>query len=101
MSDEKPLRDRVTSPTINVSRVVGTAIRLGIASLIVGVLLAVLRINPIEMWRSLWKWTQNGLVDLVGTGIEGIGLVVTLVVTGAIVVVPLWFIGKLLSNKRD
>ena len=86
---------------INVATVLRTVVCLVVASLLVGILLAVFRIHPIKMWMSLWHWVQNGLVDLIGTGIEGIGLVVTLIVTGAIVVLPIWAIGKLLGSRKD
>lgn len=80
--------------------VLGTLLRLGIASLIVGALLAVFKLNPIEMWKTLWRWIETGLADLFGTGLEGISLVLTLVATGAIIVLPVWIVGKLLSARR-
>lgn len=77
-----------------------TALRLGIASLIVGGLLAVLRIDPIEMWQTLWRWVTEGVAELFDTGIEGVALVITLVATGAVIVIPIWIVSKLLSARR-
>lgn len=96
MSDETPRR--FSAPDGRV--VLGTILRLGIASLIVGALLAVFKLNPVQMWKTLWHWIENGLVDLFGTGLEGISLVITLVATGAIIVIPIWIIGKLLSARK-
>ena len=100
MSEHHPLRDRITSPTLKLGALVGTLVRLGVASLIVGALLAIFRLDPIQMWKSLWHWMRTGLVDLFGTGIEGVGLVITLVLTGAVIVIPVWLIGKLLGSRK-
>lgn len=98
MSDDRPLRDRVAVP--NTGAVVRTVIRLGIACLIVGGLLAVLNINPIELWKGLANAIERGVVDIFGTGIDGISLILTLIATGAVVVLPIWLIGKLLGSRR-
>ncbi|NNU16714.1 integrase [Parvularcula sp. ZS-1/3] len=100
MSDDQPLRDRVTSPTIDGRAVLGTVLRLALASVVVGILLAGFKINPIELWRTIGHWIQTGVTELVGTSVEGVALVFTLLVTGAVVVIPIWLVGKLLSARR-
>jgi hypothetical protein len=79
---------------------VRTIVRLVVFSLLVGVVLAVFGWNPVEMWKGLWNALQQGVVDVFGTGIGGIALVATLIATGAVIVVPLWLISKLLGSRR-
>ncbi|GGY54285.1 DUF6460 domain-containing protein [Parvularcula lutaonensis] len=100
MSDQNPLRDRILSPTVNGGAILRTVIRLAVACLVVGALLAILRLNPIRMWQQLYEWMQTGLIDLFGTGLEGLSLVGTLIATGAVIVLPIWLIGKLLSLRK-
>jgi len=99
MSEDKPLRDKLGLPSA--SNAAGTVVRLGVACLVVGALLAILNIDPIRLWQDIVSWIKHGLVDLFGTGLEGVSLVLTLLATGAIIVIPIWVISKLLSlGKR-
>jgi hypothetical protein len=94
--------DNQTSRRFSVTgrQAAGTAVRLIVASLVVGALLALFGINPIEMWTGLFRAIQNGVRDVFDTGIEGVGLVLTLIATGAIIVVPIWVIRMLLKSRR-
>jgi len=76
-----------------------TAIRLAIISLIVGAVLTILRIDPIKLWKGAWHWLNQGVVELFGSGMEGLTLIATLIITGAIIVIPVWLIRKLLGGK--
>ncbi|NRA29603.1 MAG: hypothetical protein HRU11_05010 [Parvularculaceae bacterium] len=100
MSDEPtPLRDRMGLSSA--SNVAGSLIRLLVICVVVGVLLAILGIDPVAFWQGTFNKIRYGLVDLLGTGLEGINLFITLLVTGAIIVVPIWLVLKLLSiGKR-
>lgn len=77
--------------------IVPTMIRLVIASLIVGVLLVLLEINPVDIWKWLWTSLKNGIQDVFGISIDGVRLFFTILVTGAVIVLPIWFVGKLLG----
>jgi hypothetical protein len=79
--------------------VASTVLRLVIASLIVGALLAVFGLNPIEMWLTLWQWLEDGVTGFLGTGVQGVALIGTLILTGAIIVVPIWLLRTLLRRR--
>jgi hypothetical protein len=79
---------------------VRTLVKLVVFSLLVGAVLALFGWNPIELWKGLWNTLEQGVVDIFGTGIGGLALIGTLIATGAVIVVPLWLISKLLGSRR-
>ncbi|MEE4211295.1 MAG: hypothetical protein V2I43_18755 [Parvularcula sp.] len=81
-------------------KALGTAVRLIVASLVVGAFLALLGLNPLEMWTGLFRAIQNGVRDVFNTGVEGIGLILTLIATGAVIVLPIWAVRLLLKQRR-
>ena len=84
----------------NAKNLVPTAIRLVIASLIVGALLVLLDLNPIKIWQGLWWALKDGIQDIFGVSIDGVRLIFTLLITGAIIVLPIWFVGRLLGASQ-
>ncbi|MEM1380165.1 MAG: DUF6460 domain-containing protein [Pseudomonadota bacterium] len=98
MSEEKPLRGPTSLPSPRAA--LGTVLRLGVACLLVGALLVIFRVDPVRFWKELFSWIQTGLVELFGTSVQGIELVFTLLATGAVIVVPIWLISKLLSVRK-
>lgn len=89
------LMGRLDGPSIS-----RTALRLVIASLIVGALLSVFGIKPVELWLRIWNGVKYGAEQVYGHGIEGVTLVLTLIVTGAVIVIPIWIIRFLLSGRK-
>jgi hypothetical protein len=76
----------------------GTVIRLVVASIAVGAILSVLSIDPAEFWRGVWNGLKT-IVSLLGDTIGEILLnILTYFVLGAIVVVPIWLIARLLAG---
>ncbi|MEM7739994.1 MAG: integrase [Pseudomonadota bacterium] len=92
----------MTEKTTAASRrsALSTGIRLAIISLIVGAVLTIFRIDPIGLWRSAWRWLNQGVVELFGSGIEGLTLIATLIATGAIIVIPIWLVRMLLRGQK-
>ncbi|MEO1042295.1 MAG: integrase [Pseudomonadota bacterium] len=92
----------MTDKTTTSSRrsAIGTGIRLAVISLIVGAALTIFRIDPIGLWRGAWRWLNQGVVELFGSGIEGLTLVATLIATGAIIVIPIWLVRTLLRGRK-
>ena len=77
-----------------------TAAKLLLASLLVGVALAVFGIDPIEMWRGLWRAATEGVAGAFSFATSNLGAVLALTATGAIVVVPLWLLRRLFAARR-
>lgn len=72
-------------------------LRLVLLSLLVGVVLAVFDLTP---WRLL-HLVQRLFEELIGTGIEAVYRILSYVVTGAAIVVPIWLILRLTSGRKS
>jgi len=75
-----------------------TAIKLAIASVIVGG--AFLGVSPIGFWRSVFDSFKNLLSFIGDSAWEIVVNLSTYLVFGALIVVPVWLVMRLLSNRR-
>ncbi len=73
-----------------------TLMKLVVASLIVGFIMTLFNIMPVDLLRSV----RDGLMELWRTGFDTLGEIGTWLLLGASVVVPLFIIVRLLSFKR-
>jgi hypothetical protein len=73
-----------------------TAVKLAILSVIVGVIMAALNYTPIDLWYALRDFVR-WLYDL---GYEAFGRLGMYFVYGAMVVVPVFLLSRLLSSRR-
>ncbi|MEM6746482.1 MAG: DUF6460 domain-containing protein [Pseudomonadota bacterium] len=96
MTDETTTKSR----RAGTRSVMQTGIRLAIISLIVGAVLTILRIDPVALWRGALHWLNQGVVEIFGSGMEGLTLIATLIATGAIIVIPIWLIRTLFSGRK-
>lgn len=79
---------------------VRTFIKLGILSLIVGLFISFLGLDPVEFWRGAWNMI-SGLVSMLGdTAIEIIRNLATYLIFGAAIVIPVWIAYRLLNAPR-
>lgn len=77
-----------------------TVVKLTIASLIVGLVLAFLGVSPAEFWRGAWRFL-SGIVSLIGDTAGEVALNLgTYVLFGAAIVVPVWIALRLLNGDR-
>lgn len=74
----------------------GTVVKLVIASLCVGLLLAWLDKDPLE----LLTWAQGRLTDLLGDAADWVQWSLKYVFIGAVIVVPIWLINYLWRAAR-
>jgi hypothetical protein len=74
----------------------GVLVRLVILSIIVGVLLAALGVDPWNIWRSLEAVARR----IMSMGFEAIEWTWRYFVLGAIIVIPIWIIARLLQMRR-
>ena len=87
------------------TRIVGrsvtrTVIQLVIISIFVGALLSFLGLGPQEFWRGIFDAIKN-VVSAIGESFSEIALnLITYLVIGAAVVVPIWLIARLLSGRK-
>lgn len=79
---------------------VGTIIKLALACFLVGVVLTLLNIDPVAFWRGTWRAITESARDLYDFGLGGVGLVLAIMATGAIVVLPIWAVKRLLGRLR-
>ena len=73
-----------------------TIIKLAIISLVVGVILSALNITPWEVWRMI----RDFFVDLYNLGFEAVWNIARYFVWGAIIVVPIFIVMRLLKLGR-
>lgn len=79
---------------------VRTVIRLLILSLVVGLLLSIVGLNPAEFWRGIGH-ALEAFVRTLGTSAWEIATnVLRYVAFGAAIVVPVWLIIRLLNGRR-
>ena len=75
-----------------------TAIKLVIASIFVGGILAVLNVSPIDFWNGIFS-AVKGVISRIGdTAGEVVVNLATYLVLGAAIVVPIWIVMRLLDN---
>jgi hypothetical protein len=77
--------------------VAGTVVRLILLSIVVGIVFAALDINFSNLVESLVRLVRR-IYDL---GFSLIGRAVDYFLLGAVVVIPVWFIVRLLSRPRE
>lgn len=76
----------------------GTLLRLGIASIAVGAILSVLQIDPREFWTGVFEGVQT-VISLIGdTAGEVIFNILSYLVLGAAIVLPIWLLARLLTG---
>jgi hypothetical protein len=73
-----------------------TAVKLAILSVIVGIIMAALNYTPIDLWYALRDFVR-WLYDL---GYEAFGRLGMYFVYGAMVVLPVFLLSRLLSSRR-
>jgi hypothetical protein len=81
----------------------GTLLRLLLASLVVGLVLAWLEIEPNELvarGRATLAWALAEIRALTGGLVDSAGDVVGYVLLGAVVVVPVWLVSLLVKVLR-
>jgi hypothetical protein len=74
----------------------GVLVRLVILSIIVGVLLAALGVDPWNIWRSLESLARR----VMSMGFDAIEWVWRYFLLGAVIVIPIWVIARLLQMRR-
>src|SRR5262245_24558813 len=72
------------------------AVRLVLLSILVGVILSALGLDPFNIWRSL----QNLLRQIWEMGLDAIRWVWRYFVLGAVLVVPIWLVVRLAKGPR-
>lgn len=78
-----------------------TLLKLVIVSIIVGGALSLLGLSPISFWRSVIDGVRN-LVAAIGDSFgEVVVNLATYLVLGAVIVVPIWLVSRLISARRD
>lgn len=70
-------------------------IRLGVVSLLVGALMSWLGIDAVDIIRDI----ERGVLHLWGSGFAALGNIGRTAVAGALVVVPVWFVVRLLRYR--
>lgn len=92
---ERRLTDRLTG-----GRARRTALRLVIASLIVGAFLAFWGVSPAEFWSGVFDFAK-GIVGWLGDSVSEIVVnLLTYLLFGAAIVVPIWLIARVINGDR-
>ena len=78
---------------------VGTAVKLAVACVVVGLVLGALDVNPIALWIGLWRAASEGVRDALDLGTGWLAVTFAAMATGAVIVLPLWLLRRLLSRR--
>ena len=79
---------------------IGTLVKLAVASLIVGLVMGFLGLNPIEVWTGLWRAASEGVREALDWGTGWAAVLFAATATGAVIVLPLWLVRRLLTSRR-
>jgi hypothetical protein len=74
----------------------GVLVRLVLLSIVVGVLMAALGVDPWNIWRSLESLVRR----VMSMGFEAVEWVWRYFLLGAVIVIPIWIIVRLLRMTR-
>jgi len=74
----------------------GVAVKLLVLSFLVGVVLAAFHLSPLDLVDRILGWFQ----DFFGVGAEALRRIGGYLLLGAGVVIPVWFVSRLLSVGR-
>lgn len=72
-------------------------VKLAIVSVIVGAILSLAGLSPLALFRGIEAMLRN----LVGTGWEALRSIARFALYGAMVVVPVWLVARLLSVRKS
>ena len=75
---------------------IGVIVRLVLLSIVIGVLLAALGVDPWNIWRSLESLVRR----VMSMGFEAVEWVWRYFVLGAVIVIPIWIIVRLIRTGR-
>ncbi len=76
--------------------IAGTVVKLFIASVLVGLFLSVFDIDPVAAFGRL----GNAAERIFGVAVDAVQWAVPFALAGAVIVVPVWLVGKLLRARR-
>lgn len=79
---------------------VSTLIYLLVASMLVGFVLATLGLNPVDFWRGLVRGIGELFRSLIDLGWGAIYSIISYVLLGAVIVVPIWLIIQLTNRRK-
>lgn len=65
--------------------------------LFVGFVLNILHITPI----GLFEWAVESIASIINISFDSVEKVVSYVITGAVVVIPVWFFMRMSEKKRE
>jgi hypothetical protein len=77
--------------------VAGTLIRLVLLSVVVGIVFSVLGITPLNLIERMQHLVRN----IMNLGFDAVGWAVQYFLLGAVIVFPIWFLVRLLGNRRN
>ncbi|WOI52637.1 hypothetical protein [Parvularcula sp. LCG005] len=76
-----------------------TLIKLALASLAVGAVMAFLGADPFDFWEGVYERTRETIEMVFGLGWGGVSTAVRFMAYGAIVVLPIWAVTSLLKRR--
>lgn len=72
-------------------------IKLILLSLFVGFVLKILHITPV----GIFEWVIETIAHVINISFNSVEKVISYVITGAVVVIPVWFFMRLSEKKRE
>ena len=89
-----------TAKGISKSEVLKTVLWLVLVSFLVGAAFSIIGLSPVEFWSGLWNGLRRFIENILNLGWDVVFNVLNYVMLGAIVVVPIWGVSKLISMRK-
>lgn len=97
--DKDPLGATAPKPTTGGS-ILRTAILLAVFSFLVGGALSVLGLDPVDFWRGLGSGIRAFVEGILNLGWGAVTTILSYIIFGAMIVLPIWGISKLLAMRK-
>lgn len=100
MSENKASDQTASRRSSGLGEKLRTVFLLTFISFLVGAVLVISGISPIDLWKQIGNGIYNLFETIINTGWDTISTILLYIAVGAVVVVPIWAVIKLLKMRR-
>lgn len=104
IDDTKPPLDKGPAPAANDPQSAGilrTIMVLTVFSFLVGAVLTILGLHPLDFWKGLGEGVKAFVEGILDLGWGAVSTILTYIIFGAMIVVPIWGVAKLFSLRKS
>ena len=86
---------------LNRQSILRTVLVLTVFSFLVGAVLTILGLHPLDFWKGLGEGVKAFVEGILDLGWGAVSTVLTYIIFGAMIVVPVWGVAKLFSLRKS